>query len=85
MVVGWRASIGVFLFDGWNGGRKNGVINFGYYFATLVFVATLAVIVEVVPLIRSKYLSNKPKGKLDKNYNQILQNVTTDNDKHFAP
>ena len=75
MTVGWRASLGIFMFDGWNGGRKNGVLNFGYYFATLVFVATLAVIVEVVPLIRSKYLTNKPKGKMPSNYNEI-QNIT---------
>ena len=58
MVVGFRDSIGMFLFDGWNGGRKNGG-NFGYYFATLVFVATLAFIVEAIPLIRSKFFSPK--------------------------
>ena len=61
MTVGFKASIGMFLFDGWNGGRKGGVYNFGYYFATLVFVATLALIVELVPVIRSRYLSNKSK------------------------
>ncbi len=49
MVVGFRDSIGMFLFDGWDGGRKS---HFGYYFATLVFVATLAFIVEAVPYIR---------------------------------
>ncbi len=58
MVVGFRDSIGMFLFHGWNGGRKNGG-NFGYYFATLVFVATLAFIIESVPLLRNKFFSPK--------------------------
>ena len=49
MTIGFRDSIGMFLFDGWDGGRYS---NFGYYFATLVFVATLAFIVEAVPYIR---------------------------------
>ena len=54
MTVGFRDSIGMFLFDGWDGGRSS---NFGYYFATLVFVATLAFIVEAVPLLRATCLS----------------------------
>ena len=83
MTVGFRASIGMFLFDGWNGGRKGGVYNFGYYFATLVFVATLALIVELVPVIRGRYLSNKPKQS--QQYNQILNVSKDSNDKHFAP
>ena len=68
MTVSWKASIGMFMFDGWNGGRKGGVYNFGFYFATLVFVAMLAVIVELVPVIRSKYLSNKPTVISSKEY-----------------
>ena len=67
MTVGWRASVGMFMFDGWNGGRKNGG-NFGYYFATLIFVATLAVIVELVPVIRAKYLTNKTGKIASKDY-----------------
>ena len=54
MTVNFKASVGMFLVDGWDAGRKS---NFGYYLATLVFVATLAFIVEAVPYIRSLYFS----------------------------
>ena len=56
MTVGFRDSVGMFLFKGWDAGRTS---NFGYYFATLIFVATLAFIVEAVPYIRGTFL--KPK------------------------
>ena len=86
MTVGFRASIGMFLFDGWNGGRKGGIYNFGYYFATLVFVATLALIVELVPVIRGKYLSKIPNQRQqNQQYNQILNVSKDSNDKHFTP
>ena len=51
MTVGFRDSVGMFLFKGWDAGRTS---NFGYYFATLIFVATLAFIVEAVPFLKPK-------------------------------
>ena len=68
MTVGWRKSIGMFLFDNWDAGRRDYklpdgskvmVDDFGYYFATLVFVATLAFVVEGIPYFRSAYFNHK--------------------------
>ena len=83
MVVGFRDSIGMFLFSGWDGGRKS---NFGYYFATLVFVATLCFFVEAVPYIRGKFLTPKSKVKGDQ-YAEIQNRSNTQdvNERHFKP
>ena len=72
MTVGFRDSIGMFLFSGWDAGRKTN--NFGLYFATLIFVATLCFVVEAVPFIRS--ILFKPISKR-KNYSEINKSQTT--------
>ena len=72
MTVGFKDSLGMFLFPGWDGGRHS---NFGYYFATLVFVATLAFIVEAVPLMRSTCLSPK-KEEINTEY-AAIQRIST--------
>ena len=67
MEVNFKDSVGKFLFQGWDAGRKS---HFGYYFATLVFVATLCFIVEAIPYIRSIYFSHNSKKKVE-GYNEI--------------
>ena len=62
MTVKFRAFIGMFLFDGWEAGKHT---NFGYYFATLLFVVTLGFIVEAVPYIRNLYFNPNKQGKSD--------------------
>ena len=82
MTVGFKASIGMFLFPGWDGGRKS---NFGFYFATLLFVAVLCFIVEAVPYIRGKYFA-PTSSKQGKGYAEI-QNRSAEhaNERHFNP
>ena len=79
MTVGFRDSVGMFLFEGWDAGRKS---NFGYYFATLVFVATLAFIVEAVPIIRSKFLN--PHKEVSKAEYVAIQRVSTVPDQAYT-
>ena len=70
MTVGFKSSVGMFLFKGWDAGRRpGGNSEFGYYFATLIFVATLSFLVEAIPYLRGKYLT--PSEKPKKGYNEI--------------
>ena len=75
MTVGFRDSLGMFLFNGWDGGRKS---NFGYYFATLVFVATLCFLVEAIPYIRGKFFSPSSPSSHVKGFDQIQNPSTMD-------
>ena len=49
-------------------------------------MATLALIVELVPVIRGNYLSKRPNQRQqNQQYNQILNVSKDSNDKHFTP